>query len=124
MNNQECRVRPQIVNINSDEPAFFLLSIKTSKCSGSCDDVKNPCCKNLNIRAFNLMSRANERRHIEWHETSKCKCILDVSVFNNKQSWNNDKCRCECDKGVCNKRFIWNPSNCECESDESYDVGE
>ena len=42
MNNQECRVRLKIVNINSDEPAFFLLSIKTSKCSGSCDDVKNP----------------------------------------------------------------------------------
>ena len=23
MNNQECKVRPQILNINNDEPAFF-----------------------------------------------------------------------------------------------------
>ena len=69
------------------------------------------------------MSRTNETRHIEWHETCKCKCRLDVSVCHNKQRWNEDKCRCECkeliDKRICNKGFIWNPSNCECESDKS-----
>ena len=31
MNNQECKVRPEIVNVNSKEPVFFPLSIKTSK---------------------------------------------------------------------------------------------
>ena len=74
------------------------------------------------------MSRTNETRHIEWHETCKCKCRLDASVCNNKQRWNDDKCRCECkeliDKGVCNKGFIWNPSNCECECDKSCGAGE
>ena len=30
-------------------------------------------------------------RHIEWHETCKCKCILDPSVCNNKQRWNENK---------------------------------
>ena len=30
MNNQECKVRPQIVNVNSDEPVFYPFSIKTS----------------------------------------------------------------------------------------------
>ena len=25
MNNQECKVRPEIVNVNSDKPVFFLL---------------------------------------------------------------------------------------------------
>ena len=59
------------------------------------------------------MSRTNETRHIEWHETCKCKCRLDASVCNNKQRWNDDKCRCECkeliDKGVCDKGSIWNP---------------
>ena len=74
------------------------------------------------------MSRTNETRCIEWHETCKCKCRLDGSVCNNKQSWNEDKCRCECkeviDKGMCDKGFIWNPSNCECECNKSCDVGE
>ena len=36
MNNQECKVRPEIVNVNSNEPLFYPFSIKTSKCSGSC----------------------------------------------------------------------------------------
>ena len=30
MNNQECKVRPEIVNINSKEPIFYPYSIKTS----------------------------------------------------------------------------------------------
>ena len=29
MNNQECKARPQIINVNSDEPVFFPFSIKT-----------------------------------------------------------------------------------------------
>ena len=42
--------------------------------------------KNLNVKVFNLMSRRNKARHIEWHGTCKCKCILDASACNNKQS--------------------------------------
>ena len=65
------------------------------------------------------MSRTNETRNIEWHERCKSKCILDASVCNKKQWWNNDKCRYECKeligKGMCDEGFIWNPSNCECE---------
>ena len=74
------------------------------------------------------MSRTNETRHIEWHETCKCKCRLDATVCNNKQRWNKGKCRCECkeliNKRICDKGFNWNPSNCECEYDKPCDVGE
>ena len=45
MNNQEYKVRPQIVNVNGDDPVFFSFSIKTSKCSGSCNNINNPCAK-------------------------------------------------------------------------------
>ena len=63
MNNQECKIRPQILNVNNDEPAFFPF-IKTSKCSGSCNNIKDPYAKfsvpdvvkNLSVRMFNLMS--------------------------------------------------------------------
>ena len=61
------------------------------------------------------MSITNETRYIEWYETCKCKCRLDVSVCNNKQRGNKDKCRRECrqliDKGIFDKKFIRNPSN-------------
>ena len=29
--------------------------------------------KDLNVKVFNLMSRTNETRFREWHETCKCK---------------------------------------------------
>ena len=88
MNNQECKVRPQIVNVNSKEPVLFPFSVKTSKCSGSCNN--NPygklwfpdVAKNLNVTVFNLMSTTNETRHIEWHETCKCNCRLDPRICN------------------------------------------
>ena len=83
---------------------FYPFSIKTSKCSGSYNNINDPYAKmcvpdvirNLNVKVFNLKSRTNETRHIKWHETCKCKCRLDASVCYNKQRWNHDKCRCEC----------------------------
>ena len=35
MNNEGCKVRPEIINVNSNEPVFYPFNIKTSKCSGS-----------------------------------------------------------------------------------------
>ena len=35
MKNQECKTRPQVVNVNSNNPIFYLFSIKTSKCSSN-----------------------------------------------------------------------------------------
>ena len=45
MNNQACKVRPEIININSNEPIFYPFSIKTSKCSGSCNNINDPYTK-------------------------------------------------------------------------------
>ena len=135
-NNQECRTRTKIVNIDNNEPVFYPFSIKVNKCSGSCNNINDAnvklcvpdVVKNINVKVFNLMSWSNQRKHIEWYETCKCKCRLDSSVCNNKQRWNENKFRCECreliDKGMCDKGFIWNPSNCNCECDKSCDIRE
>ena len=91
MSNQECKARPEIVNVTSNNPTFYPFSIKTSKCSGNCNNVNDPyakicvpdVAKSLNVKVFNLMSRANESRHMKWHETCKCQCRLDAIVCNN-----------------------------------------
>ena len=96
MINQECKTRPQIVNVNSNNPIFYPFSIKISKCSGNCNNINDPyskicapdVAKTLNIKVFNVMSRSNETRHIQWHETCKCDCRLDAIVCNIKQRWN------------------------------------
>ena len=99
MNNEACKVRPEIINLNSNEPVFYLFSIKASKCSGICNNINGPyaqicvpdAVKDLTVNLFNLMLRTNETRQINWHETCKCKCRLDASVCNSKQRWNDDK---------------------------------
>ena len=73
MNNEESKIRPQIVNVNGHDPVFFPFSIKTSKCCGSCNNINNPCAKlcvtdvvkSLNVKVFNLVSGMNETRRIE-----------------------------------------------------------
>ena len=42
MNNKECTARPKIVNVNSKEPVFFNFSVRTSKCSGSYNNINDP----------------------------------------------------------------------------------
>ena len=45
MTNQECKVRPEIINVNSDEPVFYPFSTKTNKCGGSCININDPYTK-------------------------------------------------------------------------------
>ena len=73
MKNEECKVRPEIVNINTNNPIFYPFSIKVNKCNDSCNNINDPyaiicvpdIAKNLNARVFNLMSLTNETRHIK-----------------------------------------------------------
>ena len=73
MKNQECKVRSEIVNINSNDPIFYPFSTKINKCSGNCNNISNPYAricvpdtvKNLNVKAFNLISLTNETSHIK-----------------------------------------------------------
>ena len=60
----------KVIVSKSNEPSFYSFIVKINKCSGK-------------IKVFNLMSRNNEIRYIEWHET--CKCNLGASVCDNKQ---------------------------------------
>ena len=83
--NQECKTRAEVINI-SNNPIFYPFSIKINKFSGNCNNINNPYAKirvpdvikDLNIKAFNLMSRTNETRFIKWHKKCKCECRLDA----------------------------------------------
>ena len=45
MNNQECKIRPESININSNEPSFYPYSILVNKCSVSCNNINDPYAK-------------------------------------------------------------------------------
>ena len=85
MKNQECKVRPKIVDINSNNPIFYPFSVKINRCIGNCNNINDPYAricvpdivKNLNVKVFNLMSLTNATRSIKWHETCKFICRLN-----------------------------------------------
>ena len=60
MKNQECKTRPQVVNVNVNNPIFYPFSIKASKCSGNCNNSNNlyakiwvpDIIKNLNVKSI------------------------------------------------------------------------
>ena len=62
MVNKKCKVRPEIINVNSNESVVYSFSIKTSKCSASCNNINDPyaricvpdALKDLNVKVFNL----------------------------------------------------------------------
>ena len=89
MSNQECKARPKIIDVNNNEPVLYPYSTKVNKCSGSCSNINDlyaklcipDIVKNINVKAFNLMSRINEARQIIWHETCICVCRLISAVF-------------------------------------------
>ena len=137
MNNQKCKARPKIINVNNNEPVFYPYSIKVNKCSGSCSNINDPYAKlcdpdiikNINVKVSNLMSRINETRQIIWHKTCKCICRLTSALCNSRQIWNKDKCTCECkedlvNKMVCDRGCNWNPSKCACECDKSCGISQ
>ena len=69
MNNQECKVRLEIINITSNEPLFYPYSVKINKCSGRCNNISDlyatlsvpDVVKNISIKVFYLMPRTNEK---------------------------------------------------------------
>ena len=73
MKNSECKVGPEIISINNNNPMFYPFSIKVNKCNGNCNNVNDPYAricgshivKNLIVKVFNLMSRTNERGQIK-----------------------------------------------------------
>ena len=73
MNNQVCKVRPEIVNVNSNEPVFYPFSIKTSKCSGSCNNINDPyvkifvpdVVKDLNVKVFQELMKQGIKNGME-----------------------------------------------------------
>ena len=60
VSNQPCKVRPEIVYINGNNPIFYPFSIKTNKCSGNSKNISDQYAricipdtvKNLNAKVL------------------------------------------------------------------------
>ena len=67
MHNKECKIRSEIISVNTDEPVFYPCSVTIDQCKVSCNTINNPhaklcvpdTIKNINVKVFNLVSRTN-----------------------------------------------------------------
>ena len=68
ISNQECKIRSEIINVNTNEPLFYPYSKIINKYIGNCHTINDPYAKlyvpdttkNINVKVFNIMSRKNE----------------------------------------------------------------
>ena len=68
MNNQECKITPEIINLNINEPIFYPYSININRCKGSCNTINDTYAKicvpdqikDTNAKVVNLMLRTND----------------------------------------------------------------
>ena len=71
--NQACKIRPEIVDVSSNNPIFYHFSVKVNRCRGNCNNINDPYAricvpdfvKDLNVKVFNLMSRTDETGSIK-----------------------------------------------------------
>ena len=52
MNNQECKIRSEIINVNTNEPMFYPDSITINKCKGGCNSINDPYAKSCVVDTF------------------------------------------------------------------------
>ena len=45
MNNKKCKIRSEIINVNTNEPMFYPYSITINKCKSSCNFINDPYAK-------------------------------------------------------------------------------
>ena len=45
MNNQECKAKPKLIDVNNNEPVFYPYSINVNKCSRSYGNINDPYAK-------------------------------------------------------------------------------
>ena len=75
---------------------FFPFSIKTSKCSGSCNNINNPCpklcvpdvAKNLDAKVFNLVSGTNAQNGMKRVNVNVDLTVVFAIIYNIKMMIN------------------------------------
>ena len=61
MDNHECKVRSEIINVNTNELMFYPYSITINKCKGSCNTINDPYAKLCVPDTFKNINVKNQR---------------------------------------------------------------
>ena len=118
LNDGPCLVRPTLTNLNPVELEYYPFMISLDKCGGSCNALSPKISvpketKDINVKAFNMITNKNEAKAMTEHISCDCKCKFNSTTCNSNQKWNNKTCQCECKNyRKCKKYYSWNPNAC------------
>ena len=93
-------IRPTLIDLNPVELKYSSFMISLNKCTENCNVFSPKICvlkeaKDINVRAFNLITYKNEAKAVTKHIPFDCKYKFDSTVCNSNEKWNNKACQCE-----------------------------
>ena len=71
LNNQDCKKRLEIININRNEPLLYPYSIQANKCNDSCNNsmqMQNLYAK-LCVSKYSVSCQELKKQNNKWHKT-------------------------------------------------------
>ena len=95
--------------------------ISLIKCTGSCNVLSPKKCvpketKDINVKAYNMITNRNVAKALREHISCECKCKFSSTAYNSKQKWNNKTFQCECKNyRKFKENYRWNRSTNICD---------
>ena len=104
-------VIPTLIDMNLVELKYYKFMISLNKYTGSCNVLFSKIyvpkkTKEINVKAFNIITNKNEVKAIAKHISRDCKYKLNNTTCNSKQKWNNKTYQCECNNYLANKIIV------------------
>ena len=101
LNDEPCLIRPSLIDLNHDELKYYPFMINLDKCTGSCNVLSPKICvpketKDINVKAFNMITNKNQAKTTKKRILCDCKCKFNSTTCNSDQEWNNKTFQCEC----------------------------
>ena len=88
MNNQQCMVRPALINLNPDKLRYYRFIISLYRCNETFntaeDSLGRTCVSNkvegVNLKVFNMVKWINESKTFAKHILCECRCGFDTRI--------------------------------------------
>ena len=81
--------RPTLIDMNPFELKYYQFMISLNKCAGNCNVLSPKICvpkekKDINVKAFHMITNKNEMKVMTEHILCDCKCKFSSTGCNSK----------------------------------------
>ena len=93
-------IRPTLIDLSPVKLKYYPFMIILDKCSGNWNVLLPKICvskktKDINVKAFNMMTNKNEVKTMVKYISCDCKCKINSETCNSNQNWITRTCQCK-----------------------------